>query len=479
MSGAHTAADAPLRARRGSIADIALLAWPVLVGQLAVMANGIIDTVMAGRASSEDVAAVGLGASVYTTVFMGAMGILIALSPIVAQHYGAGHARRIGSDFKQGVWLALALAVPGVIVLSWTDAWMAFAAPPAAVAERARLYLLAVAAGLPAALLFRTFSSLNNGLGRPWVVMTINLVGVGLKLPLNALFIHGWRAGEPGWSVPALGGPGCGVATALIAWASLAIALAWAARDPWYRPFGLSGWERPNVAQLLALLRLGVPIGASTIVEVSAFTFMAVFVARFGVTVAASHQIAANLAGVCFMFAMSIANATSVLAAQSLGAGDPRAARRTIARGFRMTLVTATLVAGTLVLARHTIAGFYSRDPQVLAAAGTLIALVAAYHFFDAVQTFFSNALRAYRIAASPMLVYLVAMWGVGLAGGWWLTFAPPPPLAVLAGERSGAAGFWVAGIASCVAAAIGLALILLATWRARSREGRLRSPAR
>ncbi|MBL8490000.1 MAG: MATE family efflux transporter, partial [Rhodocyclaceae bacterium] len=81
------------------------LAWPVLVAQLAVMANGVADTVMAGRLSAVDLAAVGIGASVYISVFVTAMGVLLALSPMVAHHYGAGRSDAVGAEVRQAAWL--------------------------------------------------------------------------------------------------------------------------------------------------------------------------------------------------------------------------------------------------------------------------------------------------------------------------------------------------------------------------------------
>ena len=57
------------------------LVWPVLVAQVAVVGNGVIDTMMAGRLSALDLAAVGIGAAIYVTVFVTAMGVLLALAP--------------------------------------------------------------------------------------------------------------------------------------------------------------------------------------------------------------------------------------------------------------------------------------------------------------------------------------------------------------------------------------------------------------
>ena len=453
--------------------NIASLAWPVLIGQWAVMIAGVIDTIMAGRTSATDVAAVGLGASIFITVHVALLGIVLGLSPIIAQNYGARRLPAIGINVTQGLWLAFFLAIPGCIALAWTEPWLRLSQPPAEVAVRTQQYLWAVAAGLPAALLFRVYSALNNATSRPKVVMIINLIELVLKVPLNALFIGGWYADQPGawFSIPALGGPGCGVATALIEWVTAIVAMVWLVRDPWYRQFHLFKSLAPAWNGLKELLRIGLPIGASYAVEITSFTFIALFVARFGAHVGASNQIASNVAGVCYMVILSISNATSVLTAQAIGAGSRQSERRIVYAGFRMLLIAAATIALLLWLFSSGVAAIYTRDPQVIALTVPLLTLVAMFHVFDAMQTFFASVLRAYKVATLPTVVYILALWGVGLGGGWWLTFAPPAGtwLAQFSGESGGAAGFWVAGIASLVVAAIGLAMILAATWRRRS----------
>lgn len=447
--------------------DILGLAWPVLVSQLAVMANGVIDTVMAGRLSAIDLAAVGLGASIYVSVYIGLNGTLLALSPIIAQHFGAQRFSAIGAEVRQGIWLAAALSAMGCAVLIFHGPWLALGAPPVEVAQQASLYLYAIAAGLPAALTFRVFQALNTAISRPKAVMFVNLVGLALKVPLNALFMFGWapQADQwPGWlNVPALGGPGCAVATAVIAWFSALAGLGLLARDPSYRRFGWADrsprrWV-PDGARLRAILKLGLPTGAAYVIEVTAFTFISIFVAGFGATVAASQQIAANLVGVAYMFPLALANATGVLTAQALGAADFTLARRIAMRGVWLALGVGLLLSAALVLGRTGLADAYASDAQVQAAAAALILLVAAYHLFDAVQVMLAFVLRAYRIATLPMVVYAVALWGVGLGGGWWLTFAAPSWAARL--NLSGAQPFWVAGVLSVLMASIGLAWVL------------------
>ncbi|MEZ5602666.1 MAG: MATE family efflux transporter [Burkholderiaceae bacterium] len=449
--------------------DILKLAWPVFVGQLAVMLNGVIDTVMAGRLSTVDVAAVGLGASVYISVYIGLMGVLLALSPIVAQHYGAQRFEQIGLETRQAVWLALLLMVPGCAALAASDLWLALSEPPPEVAAVARTYLWAAAAGLPAALLFRVFHALSNAISRPKAVMAINLAGVALKVPLNALFMHGWQHGDAA-IVPALGGAGCGVASAIVAWLSVLLALAALRAEPLYRKLGLVGGRwlvRPDFARLRGLLALGVPIGATYLVEVTSFTFMALFLARLGATTAASHQIAANLAALAYMVPLALATATSVLVAQSLGAARPAEARARAWAGIRVALGCAAAIALVMFVSRERLAALYTTDATLVAAAAPLLALVAAFHLFDATQAMCSFILRAYRITTLPMLVYVVSLWGVGLGGGWWLAFEAAASGHAWAPQVAGARGFWIASGASLAIAAAALATILARVWRA------------
>lgn len=443
MSSA-SAAPLPLPLR------IARLALPLLIGNLAVMANSVIDTVMAGRLSAEDLAGVGLGASVYLSVNICLMGVLIALSPIVAQHYGAQRYREIGADTRQALLLALALAIAGAWLIGpRADLWLRPARPPPEVAGIAQAYLSASALGLPGALVFRVFYALNNAIARPQVLMMVNLIGLALKVPLNALFIYGAGPLQP------MGGAGCGVSSAVIAWTSAAIAIGLLGFDRRYRPFALRGSWRPDLARLTQLMRLGVPIGLAYLIEITSFTAITIAVARFGAVTGASQQIAASLVGVAYMFALALANATSTLTGHAIGAGHPRLARRTALTGLLLSGSVALALALSLLLLRDSIAALYTADPGVARAAAQLMSWVALYLIFDALQTTASMVLRAYKVTVVPTLIYAVSLWGVGVGVGWWLAFVVQPQ------QLSATESFWIAGALSVALAAGALGWLL------------------
>ncbi len=434
----------------------------MFVAQLAVVVNSGIDTAMAGRLSATDLAGVALGSNVYVSVFIAFMGVVTAAGPIAGHHFGAGRLHAIGHDVGQALWLAAGFSLIGVVLLLWTDPWFALARAPQEVTCITRDYLVAVAAGLPGALAARVFVALNSAVSRPRITMAINLVALALKVPLNALFMYG--AGP----LPALGGVGCGVATAVLSWLTLALSFAVWRLDPYFARFRAQhafDFRRPEWARQRELLVLGVPMGLAILFEVSSFTFMGILIARLGAETLGAHQIVANVVSILFMVPLSIGFAGGALTAQSLGAGRPRDARRIALRALRLSFALALVLASVVWLAREPIVAFYTHDPAVARIAVVLLALGTTFHVFDAMQGVSFQTLRGYKVATAPMLIYGVCLWGIGIGGGFWLAYSATP-----FGPPFGAAGFWSAAVFSLGAAATLLVTLLLAVsrWRAQ-----------
>jgi MATE family multidrug resistance protein len=199
-------------------------------------------------------------------------------------------------------------------------------------------------------------------------------------------------------------------------------------------------------------------MGASILIEVTGFSFMAIFIVRLGATPVAGHQLAANMVSVLFMLPLALANATGTLVAQRIGARDLPAARRIGWHGLQIGVCLAALVGALIFSLRHGVVRLYTNDAAVIAAALPLLAWVALFHTADAAQCVASFVLRAYRIATLPMLIFAVSLWGVGLGGGYLLAFdvtgLTPPAL-------RGARGFWVASTTGLVLAALALSGLL------------------
>ena len=446
---------------------IAALAWPMYVGQVAVLAFSTVDTVLVARASALDLAALAIGSSAYISVFIGFMGVVLALGPIAGQLFGAGRRADAGRALQQAIWLALMLSLLGGALLLFPDPFLAIAQAHGEVASRARGYLAGVAFALPSALVFTAYRAFNVAISRPKAVMALQIGALLLKVPLTALFVFGIDLGP--LHVAAGGAPGCGVATAIVMTGQALVAVVVLRRDPFYASFGLQGrFARPERAGLAALLALGVPMGLSMLVEVTGFTFMAFFVARFGATPVAGHQIAVNLVSLMYMLPLALANAASTLVAQRIGAGEPRAARRVGWHGIAIGAGAGAVVGAAVYASRAAIVRGYTGDATIVAAALPLLAWVALFHLADATQAVTSFVLRAHRIVNAPLLINTLALWGVGLAGGYALAFDVG---GAIAADLHGARGFWSAATAGLVVSAL-LMLALLVRAHRRERAG-------
>ena len=445
-----------------NVKDILAQAWPVLVSSWASIAYGVMDTAMAGHSSASDLQAMALAVSIYITVFIGLMGAVHALIPILAQHYGARRFHHVGRSWGQGVWLALALSVVGTVALAFPGVWLSLSGQLGPeVRHSVTWYLRALIVALPAALIFRSIYCLGTAVSRPKVVMMINLASVAFKLLFNWIFIFGH------FGMPGLGATGAGVSTALVSWLTMTAGLWIIYHDQYFARFRLR-IRRPRLKDQLELLRLGIPMGASYLIEVAAFTFMALLIAREGMYITGGHQIMSNLAALCYMMPMAVGIASASLTAQAIGAQNLSKARDMGRAGISIVIVGAVLTSAMLIAGRSTILNVYTDDLQVAVVAATLLQLLPFFHIADAMQCISSYLLRAYKVAVIPLLLLITALTGVGLLGGWWLGFGPAAgtlePLIerVMPGAPIGAATMWMMAFSG-----LGLSACLLFAWYA------------
>lgn len=193
-------------------------------------------------------------------------------------------------------------------------------------------------------------------------------------------------------------------------------------------------------------------------IEVTGFTFMAIFIARLGPTAVAGHQLAANLVALMFMIPMALGNATGTLVAQNLGARQFADARRLGWHGLEIALILSCLVGITVFLTREWILDFYTNDHIIIAAAKPLLLWAWLFHIGDSVQTVAAFVLRAHHITTAPMVIYALAIWGLGIGGGYWLAFGDN---ALIPSSMHGASGFWAAATVGLLISGVGLSIVL------------------
>lgn len=421
------------------------LALPILVAQFAQTANGFVDTVMAGQLSPRDLAAVAVGSSIWVPVFLFVVGVMQGVTPFVARHQGAGNDTAVGPVVQQALWLALPLGLMAWAVLRAVDPLLVVMEVQPELRPAIAGYLEGVSWGMPAITLFLGLRSLTEGMSFTRPVMAVSLIGLTVNIPANYVLMYG-KLG-----LPALGGVGCGWATALVMWLMLFLLLAHCRLATAYRA---TRWFRdltgPRLPLLLPLLKLGLPIGGAIFIEVSLFCVIALFIASIGTDVVAGHQIALNVASLVFMIPLSLSIALTVRVSFHLGRQQPAGIRATLRGGLGLIVLLALLNSTLMVVFRDTIAGLYTDDPQVIALASALLLFAAVFQLSDGLQVGANGILRGLHDTAIPLLLTVVAYWLLGLPVGWLLGMTDhlsPIPL--------GAQGFWVGLVTGLTAAAI------------------------
>ena len=415
---------------------IARHAGTVLVGQLAVMAFGVADSVIAGRYSDTALAALSVGSAIYISVYVGLIGIVQALLPIWAEMLGANKQNQMGRSLRQSLYLAGLITLVGMTALLFPGALLRWAQVPQAMLNDVENYLTVLAFAFAPSILFRIYSTFNQSLGKPLLVTWLQVGALVVKIPLSIWLVAGGVGIEP------MGVVGCAWATLVVNYLLLALALVMLRLQSFYKPYRL--WQRmepPDWPTIGKFARLGTPAGMAYLVEVTSFTLMAVFIARLGVIASASHQIAASMAAVLYMMPLSLAIACSARVSFRLGANQPEDAKRVVLFGIKLAVVISIVLAAILLIAKDIISSFYSNNPVVVSGASSLLIWVVVYHLADSIQAVCAFLLRCYGVTLAPLMIYGVLLWGFGLYGGYKLAYGGLPGMAAMPSPNT----FWLA----------------------------------
>ena len=440
----------------------AVLAGPLAAGHLATGLIGFVDSVIAGRHGTATLAAVSVGTALFWLPMMIPMGTLMALPASVSQLHGAGQQARIGPLFRQALWLAAALGLAMLLLLSLLPLALVPMGIDPAIRPGAAGFLHGIRWGVPALTVYLCLRYLCDGLHWSLPTMLFGLGGLLVLVPM------GWALAFGHFGLPELGAAGLGYASAMMMWAQMLGFLLYLWRARRFADLGLfARLDAPRWPPIRELLGTGLPIGVTVAMEGSLFIVTALLIGRLGALPVAAHQIAINVASLAFMIPFGIAEATTVRVSHALGRGDRDGLRRAALAGYTLLLLTQTLGALAMLIGHHAIAGLYTTDVAVAALAATLLLYAAAFQLSDGVQVVSAGALRGLKDTRVPMLLAALAYWGIGMPVGAGLGL----------GLGWGPRGMWIGLIAGLTVAALMLALRF---WRSSARiaMNRPRAPA-
>lgn len=421
--------------------------WPILVTQVGYNAMNLFDTIMSGRAGTDDLAGVAIGASLWMPAYVAINGVLVAVTPIVSQFAGAGRTDRIAPSVTQALYLSAMISalviVIGALVLEPILSGMRL---DPAVHAIARDYLTGLSFGILPLFLSGVIRNFFDAQGHTRVTMAIILFAVPCNIVLNYLLIFG-KLG-----FPRMGGVGAGYATAIIYWFILFFSIWMCFKLDATRSQRLFlHWPAPSLRAWKELLSIGVPIGLSVFFEASIFSIVTLFMgSMFDTVTIAAHQAAISLSGMMFMMPLSISMALTILVGYEIGAGRYVDAKQYGRIGVSAAVGIILTAAVLLYFNRSNVAAWFTDVPDVAQMTQQFLIFAIFFQLSDASQASLQGILRGYKDVTVPFVTAFIAYWFIGIPAGYALSWTALGPF-----------GYWVGITLGLSFAALGFYLRL------------------
>ena len=430
-------------ASRGDMAEVATLAYPVVLTTLADTAMQVIDTAMLGHVGTTQLAAAGFAGLWIWTLYVPFTGTAQGVQAFVSRHDGAGKPERCGA----WIWPAAGFLVPAMAL------WMVAVAflfpllvhaigPSPALQDAAIRFGWARLPGGPAVVMSFVLTSFFRGIGDTRTPLYVTIVELAVHVVLAYGLIFG-RLGLPAWGIV-----GAGVAQALGSWLYAGM-LSWAVLRRSVRTRYGTRPVAPRWSDFTRFLRTAAPTGGTWLLDMTTFAIFGSIIARMGDASMAASQAMLQLLSLSFMQAFAISIACGTLVGRYIGANDLDAAERSYRSSLMLGMGLAAFIALLFLSVPEALLGVFSRDPEFLTIGRPLLALGAFFQVIDAIGIIASGALRGAGDTRWPFVVQSTLSWTLRLAAV--ITFA--------VWLRGGVFGAWLGEL--CYVLALGLAWIL------------------
>jgi multidrug resistance protein, MATE family len=426
---------------------------PVIIGNLLQTSMSVVDTVMSGNLSPKDLAAVAVGGSLFMPIFILGAGILMAVSPIVAHHFGAKNFALIGKTTRQSMWLAVLISIPAILILRNMGIVLEVLDVEPEIIPLTLGYMDGISWGILPLYLYLALRYFNEGISVTKPAMYVSFVGLLFNIFWNYTLMYGK------FGFPQMGAVGTGYASAIVMNVMFIGLFLYTYNKKSFNRYELfKNLRLPERKYITELIKIGLPIGISMCMEVTMFAVVALIMGSLGTYAVAGHQIAINIASVTFMIAFGLSAAITVRVGQVMGRYGPSEARFSGFVGIQIAAIFMALTALLMSLFPGFLTGLYTDDANLQELAIQLIYMAAIFQLSDGLQVSGLGALRGLKDTRIPMYVNLIAYWIIGLPLGYWLGIV----------MDMGPTGLWIGLIAGLTIAGI------LHNWRFNTLTRRL-----
>jgi len=394
------------------------LAFPIVLSQLGQVSVSLVDNMMVGHVGTTELAAAAFANSIFMVGMVFGMGLTFGLTPLVGKAFGNGDLKTTIVWLKNGIFSHLVGAFVLTIVMFSVYLFLPLMGQDHDVMKLARPYYLLLCASYFPFMLFFTLKQFFEGLGNTKMAMQITLIANLINIAVNYIFIFG-KLG-----MPELGLNGAGIGTLVSRIIMPLLFTVYILRNSKFKRYFVLAHFQPMIKKrVMALLKIGVPIGFQLIVEVSAFGIGAVMMGWLGEIPLAAHQVALGLASFTYMIALGVSQANTIRVSHQMGIKDYVSMRRASYASTHIVLLFMSFTALVFVLGRFLLPYLFTSDTEVITIAASLLVVAAVFQLFDGLQVIMLSTLRGMADVTTPMFIAFIAYLLIGIPTSYVFTF--------------------------------------------------------
>jgi MATE family multidrug resistance protein len=396
---------------------------PLVTSQIVYASSGFLGTAMVAHLGEDALAASVLVSMIWMCLSVLFFGLLNSISVLVSHQYGANNNEAISKIMGQAFILGLVVIAFITAAMFTMPYFLEISGQPARVLELATIYTHSLLWEIPALVMLIIIEQFLAGINRAKIVLRISLIVVPLEIPLIYILVFG-KLGFPAFGIA---GVGYGFATT---YTLTMIFMTWYLyRSRQYKPFGIfSRMTQLNGKYFKELINVGLPMGFMHVIEVCAFTIMTFWIARFGTTMLAGHQIVFQYLWFAITLVFAMSQAVTVRVGYSVGRQDAVAVKYASYVGMVINFFCVLIVAVFFFFLPE----FFLRldmnvaDPanaELVHDASTLLSISAFLLIFDNFRIIGFGALRGLKDTRFPMYASLLSFWVIGLSASYLFGF--------------------------------------------------------
>ena len=406
------------------------LSTPIILGELTQMALGIIDSIMVGKISYQQLAAAALVNSVLNIPFVLGFGLTISVSQTVSMANGRRDNLKVSHYLYNGFWLCTIAAILIAVALQFSKNILFHLGQDIEVATLGAPYLQLMGWSIIPMMMFISLKQFADGLERTRTAMLLSIAALPINIFINWLLVYG------NGGFPRLELTGAGYGTLITRILILLIFMVVLFVHPFFRRYIAVRKNQWNLRlhTIKELLHIGIPSSLQVTMESGAFAVSSIIIGTVGAVQLAANQIALSCASLAFMISWGLAQGASIRVSNAWGRNN----WKDINSIGKTTLISGIIygILGVLffVSFRYALPLAFNNDATVMALASVLMLYAAVFQISDATQVIAVGLLRGIKDVKVPTLYIAIAYWVVGIPVGCLMAFT----------FKMGVTGMWI-----------------------------------